>query len=71
MGTRVSYKPTRSGAGQGAEITNPTEYFSALFEDETFITYQEAFNALPADKQAEFLALFGGAVNMEDTSSGK
>ena len=71
MGTRVSLKPTRSSEQSGAEITDPAEFFAALFDDNSFTTYQTAFNALPADKQAEFLAVFNGEVDMSGPDSGR
>ncbi len=71
MGTKVSFKATRSSAEAASDITDPTEYFTALFDDDGFQAYQTAFNALPADKQSEFMALFGGEVDMSGPSSGQ
>ena len=62
MGCRIAYKASRGGDDAGAGITDPEKFFAALFDSVSFLEYQAAFNALPADKQAEFLAVFNGEV---------
>ncbi len=66
MGVKVSYRATRGSHEVGAEISDPVEFFTEVFDDDAFEMYQTAFQGLPADKQQEFLAVFDGAVEDMD-----
>ena len=57
---KVQYKQKRDGNEAGAEITDPKEFFKMMFEEEDqYAKTKAAFSQMPADKQAEFKAVFG------------
>ena len=70
MGTKVSYRSTRSGNEAGAEIMDPVEFFNEIFDAEGPEKYKILFDALPADKQAEFHAIFDGSVDFSESATG-
>ncbi len=70
MGTKVSYKSTRSGNEAGAEINDGNDFFQTLFDEVHFNEFQQSFQALSAAKQAQFLDVFDGAIDMDSNVTG-
>ena len=64
---QVKYNQSRGSHDAGSDITDPQEFFQAVFETD-YERYQSQYNGLSAKKKAELNKIFGGVAVMENSA---